>query len=72
MQRAAEFRLHEIITSADDDRVTTLPVDDEGNRSPDVFELEDGLIRREWEHLPRPGEDWTGRGILDQADGGTG
>lgn len=32
-------------------RVVTLLVDDDGERCLDVFDVEDGLIRREWEFL---------------------
>ena len=32
-------------------RVATLLVDDDGERCLDVFDVEDGLIRREWEFL---------------------
>lgn len=56
----AQFRLHRIIESSDHNRVATLLVDSEENRSLDVFEFEDGLIRREWEFLLGPGGDWNG------------
>ena len=32
-------------------RVVALPADDDGERSLDVFDVEGGLIRREWEFL---------------------
>lgn len=32
-------------------RVVTLLVNDDGERSLDIFDVEDGLIRREWEFL---------------------
>lgn len=54
------FRQHQVISSADDSIVAALLVDNQGNRSLDVFEFEDGLIRREWEYLLGAGEDWAG------------
>lgn len=38
--------------------VATLLIDEDGNRSLDIFELEDRLIRREWEFLMGQGEGW--------------
>ena len=60
---SAQFRVHQHIASSDASVVATLLVDSEGNRSLDVFELEDGLIRRESEYLLGPGEDWNGDGV---------
>lgn len=38
--------------------VATLLIDSRGNRSLDVFEVVEGLIRREWEFLLGPGPGW--------------
>lgn len=54
------FRVHQILSSGDASLVATLLVDSEGSRSLDVFQFEDGVIRREWEYLLGPGADWTG------------
>lgn len=56
----SQFRSHQVISSSDSSLVATLLVDSRGNRSLDVFEFEDGLIRREWEYLLGQGEDWSG------------
>lgn len=52
------FRLHQVIESADGRVVATLLIDSRGNRSLDVFEIVEGLIRREWEFLLGPGPGW--------------
>lgn len=58
-----QFRQHQVLSSQDGRLVATLLVDSEGSRSLDVFEFEDGLIRREWEYLLGPGNDWTGDAV---------
>ncbi|MDO4792211.1 MAG: nuclear transport factor 2 family protein [Buchananella hordeovulneris] len=57
---ATTFRAHQFLSSASGETVAVLLVDNEGNRSLDVFEFEDGLIRREWEFLLGSGQDWSG------------
>ena len=54
------FRCVQTISSEDDTRVGTLLVDESGHRSLEVFEFQDGLIRREWEYLLGTGGDWNG------------
>ncbi|WP_175954904.1 hypothetical protein [Schaalia sp. Marseille-Q2122] len=39
--------------------VATLLIDEDDNRSLDIFEFEDGLIRREWEFLMGPRAKWA-------------
>ncbi|WP_371177161.1 nuclear transport factor 2 family protein [Buchananella felis] len=58
---SATFRAHQLLPSADGQTVAALLIDSDGNRSLDIFEFEDGLIRREWEFLLGPGPDWTGQ-----------
>ncbi|MGB7817688.1 MAG: DUF429 domain-containing protein [Ornithinibacter sp.] len=43
------FRCVEVTRSGDGARTVTMLVDDDGRRSLDVFELEEGLVTREWE-----------------------
>jgi len=43
------FRCVEVTRSGDGARTVTMLVDDDGRRSLDVFEVEEGLVRREWE-----------------------
>lgn len=45
------FRVEEAHEAADGSRVVVLLVDDSGRRSCEVFDVEDGLIRREHEFL---------------------
>lgn len=47
----AHFRVEEAHEAADGRRVVVLLVDDSGRRSCEVFDIEDGLIRREHEFL---------------------
>ena len=47
----AHFRVEEAHEAADGRRVVVLLVDDSGRRSCEVFDVEDGLIRREHEFL---------------------
>lgn len=58
---AVSFRLHQVLESEDKRVVATLLVDSTGARSLDVFELADGLVRREWEFELGPGPDWNGK-----------
>lgn len=53
------FRTHQVLESASANIVATLLIDEDGNRSLDIFEFEDGLIRREWEFLMGPGDGWA-------------
>ncbi|WP_175954900.1 nuclear transport factor 2 family protein [Schaalia sp. Marseille-Q2122] len=52
------FRTHQVLESTSVNIVATLLIDEDGNRSLDIFEFGDGLIRREWEFLMGPGEGW--------------
>jgi len=52
-----------MLESEDRRRIATLLVDTDGRRSLDIFEFEDGLIRREWEFLLGRGVDWNGRSL---------
>ena len=52
-----------MLESEDGRRIATLLVDADGRRSLDIFEFEDGLIRREWEYLLGCGADWNGRSL---------
>ena len=56
------FRVSHIIKSAREDLIATLLIDEDGNRSLDIFEFEGGLIRREWEFLMGVGEGWRSYG----------
>lgn len=47
----AHFRVEEAHEAADGRRVLVLLVDNSGRRSFEVFDVEDGLIRREYEFL---------------------
>ena len=47
----ARFRVEEAHEAADGSRAVVLLVDDSGKRSFEVFDFEDGLIRREHEFL---------------------
>ncbi len=47
----AQFRCVEVTRSEGDRRTVTQLVDTDGRRSLEVFELEGGLVRREWEFL---------------------
>ncbi len=62
-QSASRFRMHQMLESEDGRRIATLLVDTDGRRSLDIFEFEDGLIRREWEYLLGRGADWNGRSL---------
>ena len=62
-QSASRFRTHQMLESEDRRRIATLLVDTDGRRSLDIFEFEDGLIRREWEFLLGRGVDWNGRSL---------
>ena len=62
-QSASRFRTHQMLESEDRRRIATLRVDTDGRRSLDIFEFEDGLIRREWEFLLGRGVDWNGRSL---------
>lgn len=62
-QSASRFRMHQMLESEDHRRIATLLVDTDGRRSLDIFEFEDGLIRREWEFLLGRGADWNGRSL---------
>ena len=62
-QSASRFRTHQRLESEDRRRIATLLVDTDGRRSLDIFEFEDGLIRREWEFLLGRGVDWNGRSL---------
>ena len=53
-----------MLESEDRRRIATLLVDTDGRRSLDIFEFEDGLIRREWEFLLGRGVDWNGRPLI--------
>ena len=53
-----------MLESEDGRRIATLLVDTDGRRSLDIFEFEDGLIRREWEYLLGRGADWNGEPLL--------
>ena len=55
--------MHQMLESEDRRRIATLLVDTDGRRSLDIFEFEDGLIRREWEYLLGRGADWNGRSL---------
>ncbi len=55
-----QFRQHQIVSSEDERIIATLFVDSAGQRSLNVFEFEDGQVRREWEFLLGPGADWGG------------
>ncbi|MEO5608785.1 MAG: DUF429 domain-containing protein [Ornithinibacter sp.] len=46
-----QFQCIEVTRSQDGRRIVTVLLDSEGRRSVDVFEIEDGLVRREWEFL---------------------
>lgn len=48
---ATQFRPVQILVDDGRNRVVTLLVDDDGERSLDIFDFEDGLVRREWEYL---------------------
>jgi hypothetical protein len=63
-QSASRFRTHQMLESEDRRRIATLLVDTDGRRSLDIFEFEDGLIRREWEFLLGRGVDWNGRPLI--------
>lgn len=54
------FRVHQVLESVDQAWVATLLVDSTGERSLDVFEFEDCMIRREWEFCLGRGSDWNG------------
>ena len=62
-QSASRFRTHQMLESEDRRRIATLLVDTDGRRSLDIFEFQDGLIRREWEFLLGRGTDWNGRSL---------
>ena len=62
-QSASRFRTHQMLETEDRRRIATLLVDTDGRRSLDIFEFEDGLIRREWEFLLGRGVDWNGRSL---------
>lgn len=62
-QSASRFRTHQMLESEDRRRIATLLVDTDGRRSLDIFEFQDGLIRREWEFLLGRGIDWNGRSL---------
>ena len=63
-QSTSRFRMHQMLESEDLRRIATLLVDTDGRRSLDVFEFEDGLIRREWEYLLGRGADWNGESLI--------
>ena len=63
-QSASRFRMHQMLEAEDRRRIATLLVDTDGRRSLDVFEFEDGLIRREWEYLLGRGADWNGESLI--------
>ncbi|MEO7421148.1 MAG: DUF429 domain-containing protein [Ornithinibacter sp.] len=46
-----QFQCIEVTRSQDGRRIVTVLLDTEGRRSVDVFEIEDGVVRREWEFL---------------------
>lgn len=48
---AIQFRCTQALVDERRGRVATWLIDDEGNRSLDVFDLQDGLIKKEWEYL---------------------
>lgn len=48
---ATQFRCIQALVDESRGRVATWLIDDEGNRSLDVFDLQDGLIKKEWEYL---------------------
>jgi len=62
-QSASRFRTHQVLEAGGRRRIATLLVDTDGRRSLDIFEFEDGLIRREWEFLLGRGADWNGRSL---------
>ncbi|MBO3725677.1 nuclear transport factor 2 family protein [Actinomyces bowdenii] len=61
---ATRFRLHQSIDSADGSTVIALLVNGAGERSLEVFEIRDGLVRREWEFELGAGADWNGAVLL--------
>ena len=63
-QSASRFRMHQMLESENHRRIATLLVGTDGRRSLDIFEFEDGLIRREWEYLLGCGADWNGRSLI--------
>ncbi len=62
-QSASRFRTHQMLESEDRRRIATLLAETDGRRSLDIFEFQDGLIRREWEFLLGRGTDWNGRSL---------
>lgn len=66
----ARFRLHQFLDSADGTTVATLLVNSAGERSLEVFEVIEGLIRREWEFDLGPGTDWNGSNLPPAVGGG--
>lgn len=45
------FRCEQMLVSRDDQRIVCYLIDDEGNRSMDIFEFKDSLIYKEYEFL---------------------
>ena len=65
----ARFRLHQLLDSDDGTTVAALLVNSAGERSLEVFEVVEGLIRREWEFELGPGADWNGSNLHPAAGG---
>ncbi len=61
---ASRFRIHQAIASDDEATVVVLLVNGAGDRCLEVFEVADGLLRREWEFELGQGADWSGAMVM--------